>query len=92
MIITKKNLNTCRNSESGVCPSYYCNYNSITNTGGSPCIIKYTTKDSDGNTILGPDVAFRFDKNGNIQCQNYTLNYNILTDWTCKSSEVPCTK
>lgn len=86
IILAKKSLDECRNTESNNCPYYYCENNKNI---GSPCVneLKTTQKDTNGNTIttLGPNVGFRYskDKNGNskLMCQTYTLSNNAYSTW-----------
>ena len=63
IVSINNNINTYLNSENTICPRYYC-YKS------------YCTDTSSGGT--GQYVAYRYDSNKNIQCQNYTLPYNVV--------------
>ena len=84
VILAKKKLDECRNTESMGCTLYYC-AGSDKNTG-TPCTEALATKQYDSTTkaeitIPGPNVAFRYNKNGELMCQSYPNNYNAISNW-----------
>lgn len=69
--LTYKNLQECRNNESPSCPSFYCGNIISTGEPGTKCIYP------DGKSTY---LAYRYDKNGKLMCQNYTLPNNTITN------------
>ncbi len=61
-------LEECRNTESLLCPVFYCG--NVTKTGepGTKCLDEF------GNSLK---VAYRNDSDGTLQCQSYTVNSNL---------------
>ena len=90
IILAKQKLDECTSTESIGCPYYYCPTTQYNN--GSPCVDALASEYYDSYQkatvrIPGPNVAFRYDKKGNLQCQQYAMNDNIYSTWTCNTGD-----
>jgi hypothetical protein len=70
----KANLSYCENNENILCPSFYCGTDKYGNPA-SEC------KDKQ---------AYRRDKDGNIICQTYTVNPNVVDSSANYNITQPC--
>src|SRR5438128_751167 len=75
-IIEYDALHVCQTTESFPCPSIFCN-DLADGSSGTKCYIP----GSNGEQAIGRRVGWRYDKDGKLQCQNYTLPDNTVTSF-----------
>jgi hypothetical protein len=73
LINARSALKKCETTESSVCPSFFCGDLDKSGTPGTPC---WHPNDKD----KGKRVAFRKAPDGTLQCQNYTIPPNTVTN------------
>lgn len=77
IVKVKSYIKSIQSNESVIAPVYYCDFYQDPTSGelepGSPC---YVTENGSQNKM----VAYRYDSNGNIQCQNTRVSNNIVLD------------
>ena len=91
-VIINDQLIQCRNSESNLCPVFYCGNirkeGSMYGKPGTKCVNDNSTEQEIRDLSYR---AYRYDKDGNLQCQNYNMPLNVINpefDFNkCKTAE-----
>lgn len=79
IVKVKSFIKSVQSNESVMAPVYYCDFYEDPETGNlEPGSLCYVSSPGDGNKM----VAYRYDSDGNVQCQNTRISDNIIVTLT----------